>query len=106
MQTGRASTLELVLDADKDKMDTFYDFAGTEKTISAPLRVVDDKPVGLLNFDLGQGVTFVFASANMLVGAPTEGDTDGIVTYTVPITLKPLTAETDYIFGFVGDLTS
>lgn len=105
LQTDRNATGEIVVDIDKAVLSDFYDRAGTEIAVSAPISVSGGKPSGLLVFGDKAGNQFVFGARNILIGAPTEGDTDGIATYTIPLTFKPLTEGDDYEFMFVGDLT-
>ena len=98
IQTNRESTGEIVVDIDETKLAKFYEVAGTENGFAAPLSVEGSGGTA--------AQTFVFGASNILLGAPTEGDTDGIGTYTIPLTFRPIGAETDYRFGWVGDITS
>ena len=108
LQTNRVAVGEMEVEMDVATLEEFYKVAGTSKGVSAPIAVktVDGKqvPNSFVTFGTNIGNQFVFGASNILLGAPTEGDRDGISTYTIPLTFKPLTAESDYEFGFVGDL--
>lgn len=100
LQTNRNSTGEIVSDIDPKTLSALYDVAGTEKGFAAPLTA--NAASALLIYGTEPGNKFYFASDNILIGAPTEGDADGFGTYTTPLVFKPLTKEDDYSFGWIG----
>ena len=100
LQTGRNSTGSITTDVDPTTLASLFAKAGTEQGFSASM---PDNPLLVFGGDtVGQ---FYFASDNILIGAPTEGDVDGLATYETPLVFKPLTAEGDYSFGWRGDTT-
>lgn len=117
-QTGRVSTGEIVFDIDADNFEKgatnqLFDYAGGKKALSAPISSDGTTPSGLIivgsDIDpaapkISTGNTFIFGSHNFKIGSPAEGDSDGIGTFTCPITFIPTGNNPDYEFGFIGKM--
>lgn len=105
--TARSSTGELVADVDKSTLAEFYKYAGTEKTLEVPIKEVSNAIRGLAVYGTSPSTkgAFVFGSDSILLGAASEGDLNGLATYTVPLTFSPESEGNDYVFGWTGDLS-
>ena len=107
-QTGRAATGEIVVDAQAADVDSK---GGIEKLAKAwggqkPLKSdykLADGTGGLIQLGTEAGNIFVVAANNYKIGAPTLGDSDGIATWTFPITFIPVGGEPDYELYYVGN---
>ena len=118
IQTGREATGEIVFDVSEDKIAELVKVWGGLKAIkdSEPFKIASNKVTKALillgerkadNSDyVYKGNTFAVASANYKIGAPTLGDSDGIATWTFPITFIPDGTNPDYELYYIGDLSS
>ena len=115
LQTGRDPSGEIVVDLSKEMLVELYKLIGTTNKLSAPLgpavdtRDVDGRvakvPSGFVVFGTEPGNIFAFGSNAISLGAPTQGDTDGFATYTIPLTFHPKAGQDDYQFGWFGDVS-
>lgn len=115
LQTARESTAEIVIDYVPEILQRLYSIAGTTRTVSAPLsgtKTVKVEggtdlvvPNGFVTLGTTPGNLFSWGADNIALGAPVEGETDGIATATITLTCKPKVKEGDYRFGFFGKLS-
>lgn len=101
-QTARAATGELVVDMDEDTLAALVKKWGGKSAfntaIAAPL-----ESNALVFLGTENGNKFAVHSNNYKIGAPTVGDTDGIGTWTFPITFLPKDGKPDYELYYIGD---
>ena len=119
VQTAREATGELVLDVEaaNTQLQNLVKAWGGKTSQSAPLKNTDKKITGALVVltqtwnatttqpDFSTGNTFVVAANNFKIGAPTVGDSDGIATWTFPLTFIPTGGKPDYELYYVGNLS-
>lgn len=118
IQTARAATGEIVFDMDSAKVAELVKVWGGQgelsSNISAPasgqintglvqLGEVDTSTKGSEKFTQ-TGNQLVIAANNYKIGAPTAGDSDGIATWSFPITFIPKGGKPDYELYYVGKL--
>lgn len=99
-QTGRSSSGEIVADAGEATVKQLFDKAASGEGLSAPVAVANEKPSGLIRYQ-SENISFVFGAENVELGEPSEGSANGDANYTVPLTFRPKSSETDYRFGWL-----
>lgn len=118
VQTARAATGEIVVDveAESDELAKLVATWGGQKPYKAPFTVasgdIDSALVVLTETwdktakkpDYTTGNTFAVAASNFKIGAPTLGDSDGIATWTFPLTFIPSDGKPDYELYYIGSL--
>ena len=102
-QTARASTGEITFDMDEDKVVALSKIWGGGKALSTPFAHGSGTPTALVRIGNTNGNTLFIGSHNYKVGAPTAGDSDGIATWTFPITFIPDGNNPDYELVYMGN---
>ena len=116
VQTARAATGELVFDMDEDKVEKLAEVWGGQGALKSNFAIASNAVTGGL-IQLGEvdtsakkykntGNQFVVAANNYKFGAPTVGDSDGIATWSFPITFIPSGGKPDYELYYIGDLSA
>ena len=118
VQTARAATGEIVFDIGADQIEELVKVWGGQQAINDVSKfTVASEQVSSALVLLGERLTdnkkiakngnvFAVAANNYKIGAPTLGDSDGIATWTFPITFIPVGGKPDYELYYIGDLSS
>ena len=104
VQTARAATGEIVFSMDEDKVVALAKKWGGKDTLQSNFSATAMGAKGLVVLGTKAGNQFVVASNNYKFGAPSAGETDGIATWTFPITFIPKDGKPDYELFYIGNL--
>lgn len=104
VQTARSATGEIVFSMDEDKVVALAKKWGGKDTLQSNFSATAMGAKGLVVLGTAAGNQFVVASNNYKFGAPSAGETDGIATWTFPITFIPKDGKPDYELFYIGNL--